>query len=478
MSIAAGSTTLQKSATDRPLRESPAYRVFAMAVVALAILVLALLASAAGAISDQRLRDMAVWAILAAAASLAPVPSGKGAWLAFDLPLVLGAGLVFGPLAAGLVGLVGAWDIRELRRELSISRALFNRAQVALSGVAGAVTFQALGGDLTAWPDAALLGLAALTGDCFVNYLLVGMSSSITYGRPFLRVLSEMHVGTREGFLFAYGSFGFLAVLVAEAYVLLGLAGLVAFAIPLLASRQLFRHRIALAEANGLLRDRQRALRESQSRIADERKDERMAIAGELHDEVLPPIFKVHLMGQVLKQDLSAGRLLDLDEDLPELLEATDVAQSTIRDLLGNLRRSSLGPGGLIATIEGVANQLESAGSPVFSLALSDVGVSRSAQLVLYQVAREAMSNAAKYSRAQEICVSLNSDDGEARLVVADDGVGFNPGVVDRDRHFGLQLVVERTESLGGRVVINSQLGSGTSIVCVLPVVDSPRADE
>ena len=48
-----------------------------------------------------------------------------------------------------------------------------------------------------------------------------------------------------------------------------------------------------------------------------------MVVAGELHDEVLPPLFKVHLMGQVLRQDLDSGQLLNLDCDLPELLSAT-----------------------------------------------------------------------------------------------------------------------------------------------------------
>lgn len=102
-----------------------------------------------------------------------------GAWLAFDLPIVLGAGLVFGPLGAGLVGLIGAFDIRELRRDLSFSRALFNRAQVSLSGIAGAAVFQSLGGDLGAWPAAAAIGVAALAADCLVNYALVAMSSSV-----------------------------------------------------------------------------------------------------------------------------------------------------------------------------------------------------------------------------------------------------------------------------------------------------------
>ncbi len=469
MSTAAGSSrTLPGAARVRSPREPPAYRGFSVVVLVADLLVLAFLATGVSGLRTKVV-DLLVWALLAAVASLAPVPSGKGAWLAFDLPLVLGAGLVFGPLGAGLVGFVGSCDIREFRREVTLSRALFNRAQVSLSGVAGAAAFQLLDGEITEWPRAALLGLVALAADCLVNYVLVAISSSISYGRTFVSVLGEMHVGRREGFVVAYVSFGLLSVLVAEAYVVLGLGGLAFFAFPLLLARQVFLHRNELANADGLLEDRQQALKQVQTTIADERRDERMALAGELHDEVLPPLFKVHLMGQVLKQDLVNGRLLDLDVDLPELIEATEVAQSAIRDLVGSLRRSSLGPGGLIPTIETVAQQLESAGSPSFRLALDDFAASREIQLVLYQVAREAMTNAAKYSRAEAVSVTLTCAEGQNRIVIDDDGIGFDPVIVDRDRHFGLQLVAERVESMGGRVVIQSQLGAGTTISATIP---------
>lgn len=250
-----------------------------------------------------------------------------------------------------------------------------------------------------------------------------------------------MYVGSPDGFVFSYVAFGFLSVLVASAYEFLGIVGLLTFALPLVLARQLFRHRHDLAEAAGALRERQELLRDVQSRISEERRDERLALAGELHDEVLPPLFKVHLMGQVLRQNLNTGRLLELDDDLPELLEATEVAQTAIRDLVGNLRRSSLGPGGLSPSIEAVANQLEAAGAPTLKLELTQVSASRSRQLVIYQVAREAMSNAARYSRGSQISVKLTVGEGEARILISDDGVGFDPAQVDRDRNFGLQLI-------------------------------------
>jgi len=134
-------------------------------------------------------------------------------------------------------------------------------------------------------------------------------------------------------------------------------------------------------------------------------------VAGELHDEILPPLFKVHLLAQVLKQDLSTGQLLCLDEDLPELVEATKLARDAVRILVGNLRRSTLGLGGMNATIQARAEELESVGSARIHLDLDDdLQISRLSKLLAYQVVREAMTNAARHAQASAIRVRSTVD--------------------------------------------------------------------
>src|SRR5205823_7111867 len=134
--------------------------------------------------------------------------------------------------------------------------------------------------------------------------------------------------------------------------------------------------------------------------------------------EVLPPLFKVHLMGQVIRRDLDSGRLLDLDQDLPELLSATEVAQEAIRSLVGDLLRSPLGPDGLLGTIRLLASQLEDQTSARIELALSDVNASNLAQLLAYQVVREALNNAVHHSNAQVIRIRTTQDVSRVRVVV------------------------------------------------------------
>jgi len=256
---------------------------------------------------------------------------------------------------------------------------------------------------------------------------------------------------------------------VGAAYLGWGIAGVLAFTAPVALARQAFHQRHLLERADLRLQDKDEALRNVEAQILSERRDERLVLAGELHDEVLPPLFKVHLMGQVLKQDLSSGRLLELDEDLPELLSATEAAQNAIRDLVRDLRRSQLGPGGLLETVRLLAAQLEGAGSARILLDLDEIQASHVSQLLAYQVLREAMNNAARHARAASIEVRLRQREGLIRLMVKDDGVGFDTRAVDRDHHFGLQLIAERVEAARGTVVVDSRLGEGTTINAVLP---------
>jgi signal transduction histidine kinase len=95
-------------------------------------------------------------------------------------------------------------------------------------------------------------------------------------------------------------------------------------------------------------------------------------------------------MGQVLRQDLASGQLLALEEDLPELLRATNSASESTRTLIRGLRESPIGSAGLAATLRTLAEffRLES-GVPIELEVRSKVQGPQSSQFLVYQVARE-----------------------------------------------------------------------------------------
>jgi two-component system, NarL family, sensor histidine kinase UhpB len=91
---------------------------------------------------------------------------------------------------------------------------------------------------------------------------------------------------------------------------------------------------------------------------------------------------------------------------------------------------------------------------------------------LLYQSAREALSNAYKYSGAAHLNVQLAAVDHGIRLVVSDDGTGFDSKLATCGRHhgYGLRLMSVAVHEAGGTVDICSAPGQGTSVTVTLPL--------
>ena len=91
-------------------------------------------------------------------------------------------------------------------------------------------------------------------------------------------------------------------------------------------------------------------------------------------------------------------------------------------------------------------------------------------------VVTEALANAAKHSGALEVSVRIRAASDELRIEVEDRGSGIDPTDDDGDPHFGLRLMRDQVERIGGTIEIDSKPGSGTRVVAVLPV--GGRGDE
>ena len=418
---------------------------------------------------DTNLVQLAFWAAIVAAVDLVPVRVWGSVSVSMSFPVALAAGMIFPPAEAALIAFVGSFDPRELRGGISLAKSVFNRSQVAASVMAGSAAFHALNGASMEWPGVILPGLVALVLDAGINFLLVATAVGIEDRIAPRGVLFKMFGASPWHYLAGYMLLGLLALPLSAAFEVGGVWAVLLFLAPIVLAREMFRQTQQVLSAAERIRRKDVALLGAAGEVVRERKDERLALAGELHDEVLPSLFKVHLMGQVLRQDLAAGRLLELDDDLPELLVATDAAQRAVRDLLGDLRRSPLGAGGLIPTLRMLADQLASAGAPAVTLDIEEFDSTPLAQLLAYQVIREALHNAAKHARASKIAVRLWRDADMIRVSVTDDGTGFAWPTVDGDRHFGLQIMNERIESAGGTMFVDSRLGVGTTVAASVP---------
>ncbi|HEX5914979.1 MAG TPA: histidine kinase, partial [Rubrobacter sp.] len=334
------------------------FKLFALMVVLLNVGLLVMAGLNSPGASPATPFEFLIWVVLVAVAGLVPLNSGKGPALAMDLPLLLAAAFSFGPWSSGLIALLGAADVREFRHEVSFLRAIWNRSQTSLSVMSASVVFSIVGG-LGVWPRTPLAGIAALAADASVNYLIVGVGTSLRTGSALGSSLRAMRIGSPTMFLLTYACFGFLGILIAEAYLAFEVPGLLASVAPIVLGRQAFAHRSRLDDVERSLAESSTALRRVDERIAEERRNERNRIAAALHDEVLQDLYNVTIRAQVLRQDLLNGRLLELEDDLPAVIQASEAAVEDLREVIQGLRSAAIGHAGLIETLNLFARRMQ-----------------------------------------------------------------------------------------------------------------------
>jgi signal transduction histidine kinase len=94
-------------------------------------------------------------------------------------------------------------------------------------------------------------------------------------------------------------------------------------------------------------------------------------------------------------------------------------------------------------------------------------------EVALYRIAQEALQNVTKHAEASTVVVHLSTTDAGVRLVVADDGRGFDEEEVNagaEDRHaYGLVGIRERAELIGASLTLASRPGNGTKVEVLVP---------
>jgi signal transduction histidine kinase len=319
-----------------------------------------------------------------------------------------------------------------------------------------------------------LLALLVLFITFLLNYALVGLGITLEYHFSPRSALQRMSVGTPLDFLLTLISWAVVGAMLAVLYDQIGTLALVAFLAPAVLGRQTLARSQMFIETARAYRSREAVLSEISHRIYEERSDERRLIAADLHDEVLQPLFKVTLLAQVLKTDLASGKLLDIEEDLPELLTAAELASTSLRDLIGDLRRSKVGSAGLASAIRVLIRSASEKTTASIDLAVEPVETDDLSELVIYHLVREALTNTLRHSRASSISVQVSQNEFGIRVSVSDDGIGFDV-LAEQEGHYGIQIMRERVQSAGGEIYLDSRPGKGTLVTAIFPAGNSKQ---
>jgi two-component system, NarL family, sensor histidine kinase FusK len=230
-----------------------------------------------------------------------------------------------------------------------------------------------------------------------------------------------------------------------------------------------------LARSNARMQDEMAERERLETALMQASEAQQKSIGAELHDGLGQHLTSIAFLGAALQQRLQ-------DREHPETAAAQRVVE-LVNESIDMTRRVAYGLYPSILEFRGLASALEQLTDDTRALkgincvlsADPEVRVSDPrAAINLYRIAQESINNAVRHSQARHLWIDLTSVDGNHRLAIADDGIGFDPARIEPGRGLGMHSLRARANRLGGSIEIKRNARGGTTVAVVYP---APRGE-
>ncbi len=447
--------------------------------------------------------------VAVAVVDLIPVPAWGGMQLSLSFPILLGVAIIYDPPIAAFIALLGSFDPREFKLEMPVLRAVFNRAQMALSTLAGAAVFHLLAEQTSSLPRLVGGAVVAASVAYAVNTLCIATHQALFRQISIPTVLGKMHGAAPYEFLLSYIGLGLFGAVIARFYLREGVWSVIVFLGPLIFARQMyFRSRgltDRLAEQNETLAEQAEKLRdllETEHHTVDELR-ELNQMKGEfvavVSHELRTPVTALIGYAKTLRQAEFADDPVMRNEFLERMERQGDRLLRLVENLLtaSNLENNQLpiSVGRLLFEdlVREVVEGLSTDASRIHVQLPEDLPILTTDRQLLGRVLSNLVDNALKYSPDGSPCELEARVDGETLVFwVQDYGVGIPPEELPRifDRFYqvdssstrtfrgaglGLSLVQDLLGHLGGTIQVTSEPSKGSRFTVRLPI-KHPRA--
>jgi signal transduction histidine kinase len=220
-------------------------------------------------------------------------------------------------------------------------------------------------------------------------------------------------------------------------------------------------------------------LRRLAGRLIEAQEAERRRVARELHDDLSQGLALLSIDLDLLarRPPASPAGVVEQARDLSTRLRELS---SAVHDLSHQLHPSKLEQIGLVAAVRGLCRELSQHHDLNVTFDHHDVptAIPVGTALCLYRIAQEGLRNVVRHGRTDRASVELTGTPTGLRLVVSDDGAGFDVAAVLRNGGLGLVSMRERLHLAGGELTIDARVGGGTRIEARVPTpVPHPAAD-
>jgi two-component system nitrate/nitrite sensor histidine kinase NarX len=199
--------------------------------------------------------------------------------------------------------------------------------------------------------------------------------------------------------------------------------------------------------------------------------NERTMLANQIHDSLAQTLAYAKMRLSVLNEALADGDEAKTNRYLGDVEEAVDMAYSELRNLITQFR-DRIDPRGLIPALQELAESFsKKANADVdFLNVAQDVVLTPEDEIQVYHIIQESLYNICKHARARHVVVTLDLQDDQYVVNVADDGVGLQQSATSNmGKSFGLTIMRERAAKLNGRLSIESRPAGGTIVRLIFP---------
>ena len=251
-----------------------------------------------------------------------------------------------------------------------------------------------------------------------------------------------------------------------------------AFAVGAIESAHLVQAERARAEAVADLAtaaERAASKREMLGEILNAQEAERARVSRDLHDDVGQALTSVLLGLRLLESSLA-----DDEVALDDARQRTEDVRTLVVDALGRIRQLAfdlrptvLDDVGLLPALERLSHDMTTRGDTTVSVAAHGLAVDRlppEIETVVYRVVQEALTNITRHANAVTASITVIVAEGRVRVLVEDDGVGFETNATPMRGHLGLKGMAERVDLVGGTMELSSTPGSGTTLLLEVPL--------
>jgi len=198
--------------------------------------------------------------------------------------------------------------------------------------------------------------------------------------------------------------------------------------------------------------------------------EERARISRELHDSLAQTLGWLSIKTELLEEDLKLGKVEESNTEMKAIRNVVRDACYDVRESIDGLRTRPTGDLNLTAAAWIAEFRQRSGLKTDFHASEEKLHLSPRVETELLRILQEALTNVRKHASAKAVSVNLRKNENYAKLIIKDDGSGFDYSA-DRDKkHFGLRIMRERAENLGGSLQVKSASRMGTQVTATLPL--------